>query len=169
MDRFLHLAQNEGLLGSSTMCTPCASSEPEFAREDLMNIFIVDLKHQPGELAKATEALAHKGIDITAFSGVTCGGSGTVALLTSDEIGTRSALSGAGFRARELEVVTTSVENTPGSLAKTARKLADAGISIEAALPTAMSGLNVTIAFATDNPAKARSVLGAREPVGAAR
>lgn len=134
-----------------------------------MNIFIVDLKHQPGELAKATEALAQKGIDITAFSGVTCGGSGTVALLTNDDAGARSALSSAGYHPRELEVVTTTIENTPGSLAKTARKLADAGISIEAALPTAMSGMNVTIAFATDQPAKARGVLGATEPVGATR
>jgi hypothetical protein len=130
-----------------------------------MNLFIVDLKHQPGELAKATEALAQKGIDITAMSGVTCGGSGTIALLTSDDVATRGVLQNAGYRPRELEVVTTTIENAPGSLAKTARKLADAGISIEAALPTAMSGHNVTLAFATDQPAKARGVLGAAEPV----
>jgi len=134
-----------------------------------MNLFIVDLKHQPGELAKATEALAHKGIDITAFSGVTCGGSGTVALLTNDDTLTRSTLQDAGYRPRELEVVTATIENTPGSLAKVARKLADAGISIEAALPTGMSGMNVTVAFATDQPAKARGVLAAAEPVGATR
>jgi len=134
-----------------------------------MNLFIVDLKHQPGELAKATEALAQKGIDITAFSGVTCGGSGTVALLTNDDTLTRSTLQDAGYRPRELEVVTATIENTPGSLAKVARKLADAGISIEAALPTGMSGMNVTVAFATDQPAKARGVLAAAEPVGATR
>jgi len=134
-----------------------------------MNLFIVDLKHQPGELAKATEALAQKGIDITAFSGVTCGGSGTVALLTNDDTLTRSTLQDAGYRPRELEVVTATIENTPGSLAKVARKLANAGISIEAALPTGMSGMNVTVAFATDQPAKARGVLAAAEPVGATR
>lgn len=134
-----------------------------------MNLFIVDLKHQPGELAKACDAIAKKGIDITAFSGVTCGDSGTVALLTNDDSGTRNALADAGFRAREHEVVTTTIENTPGSLAKAAWKLANAGISIDAALPTAMSGLNVTLAFATDQPAKARLVLSAAEPVGAAR
>jgi hypothetical protein len=131
-----------------------------------MNIFIVDLKHKPGELAKATEAIAQKGIDITAFSGSTCGDSGTIALLTNDESGARRALAEAGFKARELEVVTTTLEHSPGTLAKTARKLADAGINIEVALPTAMSGGNVTLAFGTDQPAKARSVLGAAEPVG---
>ena len=134
-----------------------------------MNIFIVDLRHQPGELAKVTEALAQKGIDITAFSGVTCGGSGTVALITSDDTVTRSTLQDAGYRPRELEVVTTMIENTPGSLAKVARRLGDAGISIEAALPTSMSGMNVTLAFATDDPARARGVLAAAEPMAAAR
>jgi hypothetical protein len=131
-----------------------------------MNIFIVDLEHKPGELAKAAEAIAQKGINITAFSGSTSGDSGTIALLTNDEAGARRALADAGFKAREVEVVTTTLEHNPGSLAKTARKLADAGINIEVAIPTAMSGGNVTLAFATDDPAKARSVLGATEPVG---
>lgn len=131
-----------------------------------MNIFIVDLKHKPGELAKATEAIAQKGVNITAFSGITCGDSGTIALLTNDEAGARRALADAGFKAREVEVVTTTIEHNPGTLAEAARKLANAGINIEVALPTAMSGGNVTLAFATDQPAKARSVLGAAEPVG---
>lgn len=130
-----------------------------------MNIFILDLKHQPGELAKATEAIAKKGIDITAFSGVTCGSSGTIALLTNDDVGARRALTEAGYRPRELEVVTTTFENAPGTLAATARKLANAGINVEVALPITMSAGSVTIAFATDNPTKAQSVLGSREPV----
>lgn len=131
-----------------------------------MNVFIVDLKHQPGELAKATEAIAHKGINITAFSGVTCGDSGQIALLTNDEVGARRALSEAGYRAREIEVVSATLANTPGSLAETARKLAKAGINIEVALPTSMSDGKVTLAFATDQPAKARGILGAAEPMG---
>ncbi|TME12261.1 MAG: hypothetical protein E6I65_04690 [Chloroflexi bacterium] len=131
-----------------------------------MNLFIVDLKHQPGELAKATEAIAQKGIDITAFSGVTCGGSGTIALLTSDDAGTRRALTDAGYHPREVEVVTTTIPNTPGSLAATARKLANAGVNVEVALPTSMAEGKVTLAWATDQPAKTRGVLGAAEPVG---
>lgn len=125
-----------------------------------MNVFIVELKDQPGELARVAEAVARKGIDITGFSGATSGGRGTVALLTSDEAGTRAALSEGGFNAREVEVAMASLENKPGTLAAAARKLADAGINIEAALPTAMAGANVTIAFATDQPARAQSVLG---------
>src|SRR5438105_11734830 len=124
-----------------------------------MNVFIVDLKNEPGSLAKATEAIARKGIDITAFSGVTCGGSGSIALLTNDEAGTRTALRDAGYSSRELEIVSTSLEHRPGTLAAAARKLADAGINIEAALPIGMTGGTVTIGFATDQPAKVKSLL----------
>lgn len=131
-----------------------------------MNMFVLDLRHRPGELVKVAEALAHKGINITAFSGVTCSGSGTIAMLTNDEAGARRALADAGYHARELEVVTTTLEHSPGTLAAAARKLADAGINIEAALPTVMSGGNVTLAFATDQPARARTVLGSGGTVG---
>ena len=132
-----------------------------------MNIFIVDLKHTPGELAKATEAVARKGVNITAFAGVTCGGSGEVAWLTDDDVQARRALSEGGFHVKELEVVPVTFANSPGSLAKTARKLADAGINIEAALPITMTPDKVTLALATDQPAKARGILGITEPVGA--
>ena len=132
-----------------------------------MNIFIVDLKHQPGELAKATEAIARRGVNITAFSGATCGDSGKIALQTTDDVELRRALSDAGYRAHELEVVPVTFGNSPGALAKTARKLADAGINIEVALPMAMTDDKVTIAFATDQPSKARGVLGITDPVGA--
>ena len=131
-----------------------------------MNVFIVDLKDQPGELAKAAEAIAHKGINITAFAGVSCGDGGKIALLTNDDPGARRALTEAGYMAREVEVIPTTIANTPGSLAETARKLADAGINVEVALPTSMAEGKVTLAFATNDPAKARTILGSGQPVG---
>jgi hypothetical protein len=131
-----------------------------------MNAFIVDLMNKPGELARLAETIAQKGINITGFAGATAGGAGTVVLVTNDEAGTRSAMSEKGFRAREVELVMASLENKPGSLAAAAKKLADAGINVEAALPTGMSGENVSIAFATDQPAKARELLGAAAPTG---
>ncbi len=131
-----------------------------------MNAFIVDLMNKPGELARLADTVAQKGIDITSFAGATAGGTGTVVLLTNDESATRRAITEAGFRSREIELVTASLENKPGSLAAAAKKLADAGINIEAALPTGMGGGNVSVSFATDQPAKARELLGAAEPTG---
>jgi hypothetical protein len=132
-----------------------------------MNGFLVDLKNEPGALASVAEAIAEKGIDITAFSGATCGDSGSIALITNDEAGTKRVLADRKFTYQSVEWVTTSIENKPGSLAMVARRLADAGVNIAAAMPTGMSGGNVTIAFATDNPVKAREALGTSTMAGA--
>ncbi|TAJ99607.1 MAG: ACT domain-containing protein [Chloroflexota bacterium] len=138
-------------------------------RSLLMNAFIVELKNKPGQLARATESIAQKGINILGFSGATCGDSGSIVLLTNDEAATKRALGDAGFRPREVELVVASLANQPGSLATVARTLADAGVNIEAAVPTGMEGGNVSVAFATDNPSRARQVLGERVAVGAHR
>ena len=132
-----------------------------------MNTFIVDLKNKPSELAQVTEAIAQKGIDITAFSASTCGDSGTLALVTDDEAGTQRALTEGQWKFRTFEPIEASLVNRPGALAEVARKLGKAGVNIEAAFPTGMVGGNVHVAFATDNPAKAKEALG--ELVGASR
>jgi hypothetical protein len=124
-----------------------------------VNAFIVDLKNQPGVLARITEAIAPQGINITGFSGATCGDSGTVVLTTNDEAATRRVLTDAKFTFKESELVVTAVPDQPGSLAKIARRLADAGVNIEAAIPTGMSGAGTHVAFATDNPSKAKSAV----------
>jgi len=131
-----------------------------------MIAFIVDMQDQPGELARVTEAIAQKGINITAFSGATAGGRGAAMLVTNDEEGTRRALADAGCQVMESELVTAALEHRPGSLAAAARKLADAGINISGALPIGMSDGKVSIAFATDQPAKARELIGSAEPAG---
>lgn len=131
-----------------------------------MIAFIVDLEDKPGELARVTEAIAQKGINITAFSGATAGGRGAVILATNDEEGTRRALADAGCQVTESELVATSLEHRPGSLAGAARKLADAGINIQGALPMGMSEGKVSLAFATDQPAKARELIGSAETAG---
>jgi hypothetical protein len=132
-----------------------------------VNAFIVDLKNKPSELAKVAEAIAVKGIDVTGFSGSTCGDSGTLALVTDNEVDTRRALTDGGWKFRAIELVETSLANKPGALAEAARRLANAGINIEAAFPTSMTGSNVHIVFATNDPTKAKQVL--RDPVGASR
>jgi hypothetical protein len=130
-----------------------------------VNTFIVDLKNKPGELAKVTEAIAQQGIDITTFSGSTCGDSGALALVTDNEAGTRQALSDGQWKFHTIELVEASVANRPGSLAEVTRRLANAGVNIEAAFPIGMTGGDVHVAFATDNPSKAKQALG--ELVGA--
>ena len=134
-----------------------------------MNAFIVELKNKPGELAKVTEALAEKGVNITGFTGATSGDKGSVCLLTSDDTTARRALQDAHYRPREIELVVALLADKPGSLAETARRLANGGVNIEAALPIGMSGGNISVAFATDNPTKARSLIGEHAMSGTTR
>jgi hypothetical protein len=124
-----------------------------------MNAFIVEVKNKPGELARAAEALASRGVNITGFTGASCGDMGSVCFITNDEAGARRALSEAKYKVHERELVVATLADKPGSLAEAARRLANAGVSIEAALPTGMSGSNIHIAFATDDAVKARSAL----------
>lgn len=134
-----------------------------------MNAFIVEVKNKPGELAKVTEALAEKGVNITGFTGASSGGKGTVCLLTSDDTAARRALQDAHYRPREIELVVATLADKPGSLAEAARRLGNAGVNIEAALAVGMSGGNISVAFATDNPAKARTVIGEHAMSGTSR
>jgi hypothetical protein len=124
-----------------------------------MNAFLVDLENKPGELARITEAIAARGVNLTSVSGTTSGPRGRIALITSDDAATRVALAQAECMFMELEVTEATLRNEPGTLASACRRLADAGVNIDALMPIGMSGGDVVVAFITDQPAKAREIL----------
>lgn len=124
-----------------------------------MQAFLVDLENKPGAFARVTEAIAAKGVNINSVSGATCGETGRAAITTSDEAATRTALADLKVTFTEKEVTETSLRHEPGSLAKAARRLADAGVNIEALLPIGMDGNDVLVAFVTSDPVKAREAL----------
>ena len=124
-----------------------------------MNAFLVDLENKPGSLARVAEAIAAKGVNILGVSGTTSADSGRVAIVTADDATTRAALQEKKISFKEMEATETSLGHTPGTLAKAARRLAEAGVNIEAIFPTGMSGGEVSVAFVTDNPTKAKEAL----------
>ena len=124
-----------------------------------MQVFLIDLENKPGELARAAEAIAAKGIDISGISGATCGDSGRAAVITNDHATAKRALTEAGFKFTEMEGTDTALRHEPGTLATAARRLADAGINVEALLPIGMEGNEVHVAFVTSDAAKASQVL----------
>jgi len=125
-----------------------------------MNAFIIDLENKPGSLADTAAAIAEKGININGVAGATSGGTGTIAIVTNDESGTRSALQGIDCKFREVALVSAPLEDRPGILADAARRLADAGVNIEAIFPTGMEGGKITVAFGVDNAEAAKQALG---------
>jgi hypothetical protein len=126
-----------------------------------MNAFLVDLQNKPGALAVAAEAIAAKGVNILGVSGTACGDGGRVAIVTADDSATRAALSEEKLSFKEMEVAEVDLRHEPGSLAVASRRLADAGINIEAIFPTGMTGGEISVGFVTDQPAKARETLAA--------
>jgi len=125
-----------------------------------MNAFIVELPNRPGSLAMIAEAVAEHGINITGVAGATSGELGSVSFTSDDESGTRKALGEKGLVYREVPIVRISLEHRPGTLAGAARKLADAGINVEAMFVSGMDGSKVEVSFAVDNPDAARRALG---------
>jgi hypothetical protein len=128
--------------------------------------FLIDLENKPGAFADVAEKIAAKGINITAVSGATCGGSGRAAILTDNDALTRSVLSDAKCSFKEHGVTETSLRNVPGSLAKATRRLADAGVNIESLLPIGMDGDEVRVIFVTDSPSKAAEALSHTASMG---
>jgi hypothetical protein len=124
-----------------------------------MNAFLVDLENRPGELARVTEAIAAKGVDIRAISGTTSGDRGKVAIITDDEESTTAALQGAGCSFRLSDAAEISLQSRPGALAQATRRLADGEVNIEAIMVIGMEGNEVKVAFVTDAPAKAKTIL----------
>jgi hypothetical protein len=130
--------------------------------EDPMNAFVVELKNQPGELARVTAAFAARRVNITGGAGIGWGNAGAFAAWSDDEAGLRAALGDLQCSFREVEVVEAAVANEPGSLAKAARKLADAGVNVEFVIPMGMSDGQMKLAVGVDRVAAARQALGDR-------
>jgi hypothetical protein len=71
----------------------------------------------------------------------------------------RNALSTAGLTYHEVPVLTITLPDKPGTAAKTAKKLADAGVNIELFAPVQYTDGTATIPIGVDKIEDARRVL----------
>jgi hypothetical protein len=124
-----------------------------------MQLFVVDLKNQPGELAHLGESLGQRGVNIE-LGGVTAGDHGLIYLTASDEDAARAALDAASLSYREHAAIQITCADRPGEAGQLARKLADANINIEGMLPISICGGGAIFATVVDRPDEARRVLG---------
>lgn len=125
-----------------------------------MKAFITEAANRPGELARHTEAIATRGVNL---AGVVClgiGDRGGAGFLAADEAGLRTALNDAGIAFREVSLVAVAIEDKPGTVASAARMLGDAGVNIEFLAGVGMSGNKVTMAIGVDKVDEARRALG---------
>jgi hypothetical protein len=125
-----------------------------------MQAFIIEASNRPGSLADVCEAVAAAGANIAGVTGSTAGGAGQVALTTDDVDGTRAVIQAHAWPFREVPLVIAALEHRPGTLAAAARRLAGAGINIDAMFVTGMDGDKVQVAFGVSDAAAARAALG---------
>ena len=123
-----------------------------------MQAFIIETANRPGEFARQASAIAQRDINVAAIC-LGLGSRGGSAFLARDESGVRSALTGAGLEYHEVPVVTVWLDDRPGTAAKTAKKLADAGVNIELFAPVQYTDGKATIAIGFDKIEEARRVL----------
>jgi hypothetical protein len=122
--------------------------------------FTVRIKHEPGALAALAEALAARDIDIRAVGAAVVGANGVVVFTTNNDSAAREVLREAKYTFAEGEIVTAYVEDYPGSLARTTRTLADAGVNIQGLLVMGRREGKAQLAFTVDDVAKAKRALG---------
>ena len=89
------------------------------------------LKNEPGVLADVCEALAAGNVNIQAMSVSDTVDHAVVRLVVDQPQKAIHLLGDRGLLVVEAEVLALELSNTPGTLAHTARKLAQAGVNIE--------------------------------------
>jgi hypothetical protein len=123
-----------------------------------MNIFTVELKNQPGELAHICEVLGNAGVNIE-VGGATIGDHGMVSFCASDEASATTALEGAGLEYEQHPALRVTCADQPGETAKFARKLANADVNINWLLPASICQGEVVFAVSVDKLDEARTAL----------
>lgn len=93
----------------------------------------IELDEKVGSVASAAEALGKAGVNIEGICGFVVGGKGVGHVLVADPGKARQALQSAGARVTgEQDVLVLDIEDKPGSLGKLTRKIADAGVNLNA-------------------------------------
>jgi hypothetical protein len=121
-----------------------------------MTEFTVHLANRPGMLAMLAERISSSGTNIEALAAYGVGEEGRVHLMVDDAVTTRSVLRRAGLSFEERDILVTTIPNRPGAVATMSRRLADAGVNIEAIYLLRCSAEGMEFAVAVDDPGAAR-------------
>jgi hypothetical protein len=124
-----------------------------------MRDFAIHVTDRPGEIARAANALSRKDVNIKSIAGMCIGHQGTIRIIADDVEAARSALQENNIRFEEHELVTALLENKAGELADISGKLSNAGVNILAVYVIGLDGDLVELAFACDDPKKAKKAL----------
>jgi hypothetical protein len=126
--------------------------------------FVVQLPHEPGALASLLEALANRGLDLRSIAASDVGSHGAAVLVLNDAAAARQVLQTGKYVFVESAALVTSAPDEPGAVASIARRLADAGVSLQGLAILGWHQGKAELALSVDDPEVARRVLGAHLP-----
>jgi hypothetical protein len=117
------------------------------------------LPNKIGQLAAVAELLGEGGVNITALRAAESGGHAEFVLAMKNIAKAKKALTPLGVEMKELDALCIEMPNKAGRLQKVARKLADAGVNIQASWGTAFSGKTASCIVTTSDDKKAIAAL----------
>ena len=121
----------------------------------------VFLENVPGRLATLCNTLETNGIDLRAMATSEGSEYGVVRMLVDDVDRAEVVLRDANLPFSTVEVLGLEVSDEPGALGKVAVRLAEAGINVEYAYATAVSGnAKALCVFKVADPTDAEATLG---------
>jgi hypothetical protein len=101
----------------------------------MAKVLLVTLEDKPGELARIGEALGGAGSNIEGLCAIGSEGRGIAHVLVEDASASRTALEAAGIKVEgESDVILVDITadmDTPGTLGRKTRKIADAGVNLK--------------------------------------
>lgn len=125
-----------------------------------MKEFKIFIKHKPGELARVTETLASRAVNIKAIASEAKQEDALLRVVTSDVNTTIKALDESGTKYAQNDIMTVSLIDRPGELAKVAKKLGKAKINIESIYILGQKNGKTELALVVDDMKKASELLG---------
>lgn len=97
-----------------------------------MKEITVITSNEVGTLAKICEILGNSGINLHGISAHGVGDRGIIKIVTSDPASTENFLKKHGYQTRINDVVVVKVMDRPGELGKLTKRVARAGVNLEA-------------------------------------
>jgi hypothetical protein len=125
-----------------------------------MNGYLISAADRVGVAAGLFEAAAARGVNVFPAYGLADGTRGLICVGSDDEAGLQAAIADAGLSATAVEIVTTELDNRPGTGAALMRRLADAGVNLMIAVPLGMEGGRVQLGLGAADAAALKAALG---------
>ena len=125
-----------------------------------MKEFKVFVQDKPGELARVTEALAARSVNIRAIASEGSKEQSFLRVVTNDVATTQKALEAAGLKFTLAEIVIMELLDRPGELSKVARRLARNGVNVESIYILGSTNGQTELALVCKDVEKAKRAMG---------